>query len=243
MTTPGFGIIPRGQNAGTYDAPRVPVRSSSRPLVDQLIGSFDLPFFFQAIPTSSAAPNVSAGASAWFGLASWSVPDDTRGQAVWIGTRCQLGPCNPTGAASSDFSVVGTQATYGTVDGMGFAVVVGLNLPCVRGAWSEGPGTVPMVEGSSSSASSLWNGQGQAQNRAVFHAPPGSFASSPWPTAERYIATSPAGVVLSESARIDVAVVVRGAQYNTAKASSRLILNRCFGSLVLATTITPTSFG
>lgn len=210
------------------------LRGAERPLVMQFPGAQILPFHFRSIPLAN--PTIAAGSSAWYGLASWRVPDDTGQQLALTGYRLELSATNPTPDVDTDYTVAGNVAAWGTTFGTGAAIVVGLNLPVKQGVWGSGPATIPYVE-----ATTVRSAFEKPNERFVFHFAPGKISDNPQPAVYRTNQTTPLAVLLPNGARLDVALVVRRSQINGVTKTDGII-GRCYGELLVASMLTRGDF-
>lgn len=208
--------------------PNGSLRGAERPLVMQFPELAVLRFGFRSIPL--AAPSIAAGASAWYGIKSWRIPDDIGQQMFLNGVRIELGACNPTPAADADYTTVGNVAAWGTINGTGAAIVVGINTGASEGTWTSGPSNIPFVETTANGLS------GGPDGMMVFHFPPGKQEDSPQPAVFRTNTTTPLAIPLGQGMRLDVALVLRRAYVNGVTKSDGII-GRCFGELYLAKTL------
>jgi hypothetical protein len=213
---------------------------AERPILSQFPALFSLPFWLRNAPTTGAT--FSASVDCWYGIAEWRVPQDTRGQVAWIGTRATLGPCDPSpGTNDLDYPTAANRCAWGTTMGTGAALVIGCNLPATTGVWTSGPGTVPLVSAQAAVDASLQGGQQAATQNTVFHFATGNWGLSPLPTIERYTTTSPMAVILPDGARLQVALVVRS-PFISGQTKSDGVVTRIYGEILLAAAMTPASF-
>lgn len=184
---------------------REAVATGERPLLDAFIGAGVVTCGFRNIPL--AAPSINTGASAWYGLGSWG-PDDLGGEAALVGYSALLNPPNYTPVADQEFTNTATIAAWGTSFGSGAAVVIGTDLPCVRGQWSSGPANVPLVEpGAVGSASTYASG---VDERITLHFPPSTaLAADPVPRLVLAQQFTPLHIPITRGRRLDVALVLR----------------------------------
>lgn len=211
------------------------LRGAERPLLMQFPGGLWLAFSMRNVPVQ--APSIAAGSSAWYGLASWSIPDDLP-QAALCGYRIEAGPTNPTPAADADYSSTANMAAWGNTSGTGAALVIGLNLPVQAGAWSSGPANVPFVEPPGAGANTT---RSTATDRLIFHFAPGKLEDSPLPMIYRSNQSTPVAVLLPAGARLDVALVVRRSSVHGVVKSIGIV-GRVYGELLVASTLTRGDF-
>lgn len=199
-------------------------RTLERDLNLQFVPFASLDFGFQNIPLVGTA--IAAG-SAWYGLKRWVIGRDVP-PCFWNGWRVELSACNPVAAVDSDHSEEALNvAAFGTAEGFGAAIVMGINLTCSPGSWSAGPGDVPLVETTSGSFGSGPN------ERAVAHFAKGTIGDTIKPFVVRTAQTTPVNVLLTDGMKLDVALVVRRAQVDGITKSVG-ILSHCFGELNLS---------
>jgi hypothetical protein len=184
---------------------REAIATGERPLLDAFIGAGVVTAGFRNIPLS--APSIGSGASAWYGLGSWA-PSDLGGEAAFVGFSAAMNPPNYAGVADQEFSDTSKIAAWGTSYGAGAAVVIGMDLPCVRGAWSSGPANIPLVEaGTAGSAAVYASG---VDERFVLHFPPDTASSvDPVPRLVLSQQFTPLHIPITQGRRLDVALVLR----------------------------------
>lgn len=179
--------------------------TSERPLLDAFIGAGVVTCGFRNIPLAS--PSINTGASAWYGLGSWG-PDDLAGECALVGYSALLNPPNYGAVADQEFTNTGTIAAWGTSFGSGAAVVIGVDLPAVRGQWSSGPANVPLVEpGAVGAATTYASG---LDERITLHFPPSTLnAADPVPRMVVAQQFTPLHIPITRGRRLDVALVLR----------------------------------
>jgi hypothetical protein len=179
--------------------------TGERTLLDAFIGAGVVTCGFRNISLSS--PSINPGFSAWYGLGSWG-PDDLGGEAAFVGYSATLNPPNYSGVADGEFSNTGNIAAWGTAFGGGAAVVIGVDLPAVRGQWSSGPANVPLVEAGAQGAAATY--ASGVDERVVLHFPPATTdLTNPVPRLVVSAQFTPLHVPITRGKRLDVALVVR----------------------------------
>ena len=220
--------IDRGDVPPRSIVPPGSMRRRERPIAEQFTGIRVLRTGFRAITLN--APSIAAGSSAWFGLGSWRFPDDTGQQMYLVGYRVELGPTNPAGLGTPGFDDI-SNVSWGAVDGSGAAVVVGRNLPCQVNTWSSGPSGIPFVE---TNAGILPGGPSED---LVFHFATGNVSvssTSAVGTTYRASFSTPLSMILGQSSRLDVALVVSRLGVNNKTGD---LVGRCYVELYLAPTL------
>lgn len=241
MQTPNQTIRGIRSRSGTMPArsafPLGAKRGAERPLLAQFPGSLYLRFGFRNVPMPNPLPAIGT-AAAYYGLASWRVPDDLGQQAALVGYRIEIGPNDATAPIFGEFGAAGS--AWGSKDGSGGALVIGLDLGSKVGQFSEAP-NVPFTT-VWSAGNQCWAPQNAGQVQ-VFHCPPGSFDNDPYPRAVYINQTTPLALLLPSGAQLDVAFVFRKGDMTTAGAGADPgFRGFCYGELIVAQTITQGEF-
>lgn len=209
-------------------------RGAERPLVSQFIGEQTLRFYCRAI--TLAAP-VSISGAAWFGIASWAIPDDIGAEAALVGYRVEMSSPPITGDselfAAGYVSLIPWGETAG--HGSGGAVVVGLNLPCRLNVMTNGPANIPFTAQLAGAGTLI----GQESNAPkVFHFPTGDLGATSV-VQLRTAQVTPLARLLTGGNRLDVAVVISKEWANTVTGTFGM---KVYGELSIATTLTQETF-
>lgn len=208
-------------------------RGAERPLLYQFVGSRTLTFSARAL-YQAGTPSIASGFSAWFGIASWRVPDDIGEQAALVGYRLELGPTAYNAAVTAD-PQVGTANAWGTSQGYGGALVIGTDLPAVVGSFTSGPANVPYVENPAASPTSTY-GQANGATWNAFHFAPGNIGDAAPSIVYRTNQSTPLAVLLTGGSRLDVALVFR--RSDAIAWAAGLVAVRVFGELTIASSLT-----
>ena len=120
--------------------PPTPGRDGGRsPLVDLLPTFTPFHAWFNAVPV--AAPTIASGHSAWFGLERLKAGDNIDQELLVSGIEAELLPADVLGAYGGS-----SPLAWGDAGGLAAAIVVGIDLPIQRGAWTSAPALVPGIE-------------------------------------------------------------------------------------------------
>lgn len=214
------------------------LRGAERPLLHQFIGTQTLTFSARSIrwPGTGTFAAPPTGSLAWYTLASWTIPDDIGQEAALVGYRLELGATNYNAATQNDRQFA-SGLTWGTQDGYGAAVVVGVNIPGALNTWSNGP-LVPFVANPTTGGTQNNLSQSNSAPWLTFHYAPGSLGDTSPQIVYRLNQTTPLATLLTGGTRLSVACVFRQADPTTWGASAGDIPVRIHGELTLASTIT-----
>lgn len=189
------------------------------------------------VPAGLSTPN-----AGWYGLASYSVGSrgDSAEEAIW--TSWMLDTCGADAAAlglaelSTAFGGVAAIA-WGSSAGMFAYVVMGVNLPCVYGQWTDGP-TLPTLGTTGEGLQTL---ERSARKRVAVPLQHGSFSSGA-NVMNRSENRAPLALRIAKNDRIDVALVVRSTVTN-GRGTAGYIRAQMFGHLVVSKLTSPVELG
>jgi hypothetical protein len=195
----------------TDDAAPRPSRSleasaSSRSVAVNLPGFRSMSGYFRSINFKSAV-TIPSGLSAWYGLNRIRVDADTAQDVLVASIQAELMSTDPdatganTGAASPN--------DWGTAQGQGAAIVVGIDLPIELNEWTAAAYYGPDVE---AGGNDLVSQRMLSPYMWTLGFPPGKWGAS---TLERIVVTRsfvPFVQRVTKGSSIDIALVVRGSQ-------------------------------
>jgi hypothetical protein len=199
--TPRHGITP---------APPRPDPAADDPhsQITWLSPEYGIARFWAISILATTAPQLGTGQSLWYGMASIACPRDTAQEVYWQGYRLHLD--SPDLDNGGNEAVTGANSiAWGTANGTGAALCVGLNLPSTPGGWVGHHAPYPGLE---TSGSGLRNPQQQGlEDRRWFPFPLGSLKGTTGATQRLTLVqgTAPLSIRLGQRSTIDVAFVVR----------------------------------
>lgn len=201
---PGGGSVPGAPAAASDQERRDRARTRDRsPLVDMLLPAVDRHGYMAEldIPAEFAA---AAGLSAWYPLLS--VKAESEGQELSLnGCKIEALPADVDGTTGFD--------PWGTQAGSGAAIIVGRNLPIKTGQWTAAPCYFPAME---TVAPGLRTPTPPPEYIEAWSLPPGKFTDATPSVLYAVRDYGPRGIRVPRSARVDVALVIRGGQIVTA---------------------------
>ncbi|MFN0133189.1 MAG: hypothetical protein ACKVW3_11780 [Phycisphaerales bacterium] len=165
------------------------------------------------IPASTDFGPSATPLSAWWGIESINVPDETGEQLAWAGYDLELLPTDSQGSANTPTGGAASSTGWGATNGLGAAIVIGVNLPITRKTWSFAPAYVPGLEGAAAGLDLSSPKSGPEYHAWTF--PTGKYSDTT--PNKLYLPKSflPSVVPLPNGARLDVALVVRRSQLGT----------------------------
>jgi len=192
-----------------------------------------VPFGFLSIAIGATALTVPTGYSAWYGLTRLHVDRDV-GQEIGVhGYKLEIAPADPAGtglgtAFATNALAWGAPITPGAGLGTGAAVVIGLNLPIQRGAWTAARCSAPWVE-AITNQTNAWPFTAP-HSELWFPFPFGQISTTA--TLVRAVEhQSPLNWRVGQGSTLDVALVLRGSTISTV--ANKVIYGYCFGCVFL----------
>lgn len=179
------------------------------------------------VPTGLDTPN-----AGWYGLQSATVGDDGdfADDVIWTSWMMDNTSSDGTGLGVAELATAFgvSPIAWGSANGFNAFVVIGVNLPCQYGVWSDGP-LLPTL---GVTGEGLQVARGANRRRVAIPYQPGSFATSNT-NAARSENRAPLAHRVARGERLDVALVVRSSVTN-ARGTAGYIRAHVFGHVTVS---------
>lgn len=216
---PTMGPLPRDAKA--------PADSSKRELFDAFLEEITLDFNLDYAPLTGVV--IPAGRSAWYGVKRFSI-DRLGSDVIWCGHSIVLSPLNQGASLFGAGTYNNLAIQYG---GRGAVLMVGPNLPCTEGAWTDGP-AMPFADGYSGISAGAGGRSLNMQQARRFY-----FAGDPNEGGNSHARliyrerTLPAGVFIPRGQYLDVALVVGRGLVSGLTQTPGVAFEQCTGELTV----------
>lgn len=165
------------------------------------------PAYFHQI--SVAAPTITSGEQAWYGLRRIDARRDLGGDAVLMGVRYVM---KPSDSAAAGITGVATPLAWGDAQGLSAAIVVGKRLPIQLGVWSSYAAHVPGIDAGGTAAAHTINSASvrPAEYLSWKSFPTGTWSDTKPEDKESYDDFGGECMEIRQGETVDVALVMRG---------------------------------